>query len=114
MSSMQTIAGRELEINKQGHLSLFEDWDPGIAEALAEEEGLTLTECHWAVINFLRDYYGTHEIPPSPRVVIKEVGAHVSPHIPCTRKHLEGLFPSGGCKQACRLAGLPRSYCHSC
>ncbi|WP_296805541.1 TusE/DsrC/DsvC family sulfur relay protein [Thiocapsa sp.] len=113
MSAMQ-IAGRQLEINKQGHLAYFDDWEPSVATALAEEEGLSLTECHWAVINFLRDYYATHEMPPSPKVVIKTVGAHVSPHTPCSRKHLEGLFPNGGCKQACRLAGLPRYYCHSC
>lgn len=113
MSAMQ-IAGRQLEINKQGHLAYFEDWEPSVATALAEAEGLSLTECHWAVIHFLREYYATHEMPPSPRLVIKTVGAHVSPHVPCSRKHLEGLFPNGGCKQACRLAGLPRYYCHSC
>ncbi|MBK1646646.1 TusE/DsrC/DsvC family sulfurtransferase [Thiocapsa imhoffii] len=113
MSAMQNL-GQQLEFNKQGHLARFDDWNPSVAQALAEEEGLALTECHWAVIDFLREYYGTHEIPPSPRVVIKTVGARVSPHVSCSRKHLEALFPNGGCKQACRLAGLPRYYCHSC
>jgi tRNA 2-thiouridine synthesizing protein E len=111
MSAMQ-IAGRELELNRKGHLARFDDWDRDIAQALAEEEGLALTDCHWSVINFLRDYYGTHEIPPSPRVVIKSIGSELSAHVPCTRKHLESLFPGGGCKQACRIAGLPDYYCH--
>jgi tRNA 2-thiouridine synthesizing protein E len=111
MSAMQ-IAGRELELNRKGHLARFDDWDRDIAQALAEEEGLALTDCHWSVINFLRDYYGTHEIPPSPRVVIKSIGSEISAHVPCTRKHLESLFPGGGCKQACRIAGLPDYYCH--
>ena len=113
MSTAQ-ITGRQLEFNKQGHLVAFDAWDHEVAEALAEEEGLTLTDCHWKVIHFLRDYYATHEMPPSPRVVIKSIGHEVSEHVPCTRKHLESLFPNGGCKQACRVAGLPRSYCHSC
>jgi tRNA 2-thiouridine synthesizing protein E len=108
------IAGREVELNKIGHLTTFDHWDPTIASALAKDDGLELTECHWAVIHFLRDYYATHEIPPSPRLVIKTVGAQVSPHVPCSRKHLEALFPNGGCKQACRIAGLPSYYCHSC
>ncbi len=113
MSSMQ-IAGRDLEFNGQGYLARFEDWDPSLAEALAEEEGLTLSECHWKVIEFLRDFYHTHELPPSPRVVIRSIGRELSEHVPCTRKHLDALFPDGGCKQACRVAGLPSYYCHSC
>ncbi|NKN31765.1 TusE/DsrC/DsvC family sulfur relay protein [Marichromatium bheemlicum] len=108
------IAGRALEFDKKGHLVHFEDWDRELAEALAEEEGLTLGECHWKVIEFLRAYYAMHEIPPSPKVVIRTIGSEVSAHVPCTRKHLEALFPGGGCKQACRIAGLPRYYCHSC
>ena len=111
MTAMQ-IAGRELELNRKGHLARFDDWDRDIAEALAEEEGLSLTACHWDVIQFLRDYYAMHEIPPSPRVVIKGIGQAISAHVPCTRKHLESLFPRGGCKQACRIAGLPDYYCH--
>ena len=29
-------------------------------------------------------------------------------------KKLKEIFPLGGCKHACRLAGLPTSYCHAC
>lgn len=113
MSAMQ-IAGRQLELNKHGHLATFDHWEPEVAESLAAEDRLVLTDRHWAIINFLRDYYRTHEHPPSPRVIIKAVGDRVSPHAPCTRKALEALFPNGGCKQACRIAGLPEYYCHSC
>jgi tRNA 2-thiouridine synthesizing protein E len=105
------IAGRNLELNRKGHLARFDDWDRDIAEALANEEGLTLSECHWSVINFLRGYYATHEIPPSPRVVIKTIGHEISAHVRCTHKHLQSLFPRGGLKQACRIAGLPDYYC---
>lgn len=111
MPAMQ-IAGREFELNRRGHLARFTDWDRGIAEILAEEEGLSLNDCHWDVIRFMRDYYAMHEVPPSPRVVIKGVGQTVSAHVPCTPKHLESLFPRGGCKQACRVAGLPDYYRH--
>jgi tRNA 2-thiouridine synthesizing protein E len=102
---------RDLQLNRKGHLARFDDWSRDIAEALAEEEGLTLSECHWNVINFLRGYYTTHEIPPSPRVVIKTIGHEISAHVPCTKKHLQSLFPKGGLKQACRIAGLPDCYC---
>ena len=105
------IGERKLELKRNGHLARFEDWDGEVAEALAREEGLTLTDCHWNILNFLRDYYTTHEIPPSPRVVIKTIGHIISANVPCTHKHLKSLFPQGGLKQACRIAGLPDSYC---
>ncbi|MGD8207994.1 MAG: TusE/DsrC/DsvC family sulfur relay protein [Thiohalocapsa sp.] len=113
MTAVQ-IAGREVHFNKKGHLAHFDRWDNTLAEALAAEVGLTLTECHWSVINFLREYYAFHEMPPSPKVIIRAIGHDVSRHTPCTRKTLEALFPEGGCKQACRIAGLPEYYCHSC
>jgi tRNA 2-thiouridine synthesizing protein E len=113
MTAVQ-IAGRDVLFNKKGHLASFRDWDNELADALAAEEGLKLSDCHWTVINFLREYYAFHEMPPSPKVIIREIGHQVSAHTPCTRKSLDSLFPSGGCKQACRIAGLPEYYCHSC
>jgi tRNA 2-thiouridine synthesizing protein E len=113
MTALQ-IAGREVQFNKKGHLASFQDWDDDLAKALAAEGGLDLTDCHWTVIHFLREYYAFHEMPPSPKVIVREIGHHVAHHAPCTRKNLEALFPDGGCKQACRIAGLPDYYCHSC
>ena len=114
MHFVGNIAGREVHFNEKGHLARFQEWDDELARALAAEDGLTLTDCHWSVIEFLREYYAFHEIPPSPRVIIRAIGEKVSQHTPCTRKKLEGLFPNGGCKQAYRIAGLPDYYCHSC
>ena len=65
-------------------------------------------------IGFLRDYYRKYETSPSPRVVVGGIGHKLTLNAPCTRKTLEALFPQGGCKQACRIAGLPDYYCHAC
>lgn len=108
------IAGHDLNLNKKGYLERFEDWNRDVALNLAAGDGLSLKDSHWKVIEFLRDYYTTHEIPPTPRVVVKAIGEAISPHVPCTLKHLTDLFPNGGCRQACRLAGLPAYYCHGC
>lgn len=53
MSTMQ-IVGRDLTFNKQRLLANFDDWSMSVAEALAEDEGLVLSECHWEIIHFLR------------------------------------------------------------
>ena len=113
MSAMH-IAGQKLELNQNGHLARFDDWNKEIAEGLAKQEGLSLTDCHWSVINYLRSYYSEFETSPSPRLVIQNIGDKLTMNAPCTRKTLQALFPDGGCKQACRLAGLPEYYCHSC
>lgn len=114
MFTTTQIEGREPAFNKQGYLACFGDWSEDIALMLAQEEGLVLSACHWKVIHFLRDYYAVNEMPPSPRVILKSIGDELSAHVPCTRQHLERIFPHGGCKQACRVAGLPRHYCQSC
>jgi len=103
-----------LRYNEKGYLADFDTWDENVARTLAAEQGLELSDCHWAVIRFLREYYAFHEIPPSPEVVMRGVGHQISPHVPCKRRDLKRLFPDGGCKQACRIAGLPTHYCHSC
>lgn len=56
MTAMQ-ISGREVHFNQKGHLASFTDWDDDLARALAADEGLSLTDCHWTVIQFLREYY---------------------------------------------------------
>lgn len=114
MSTQVELAGRKLAINPQGFLVHFDAWTRAVGEAIAEQEGLTLADCHWTVIEFLRAYYHEFEHPPSPRLVIRAIGEQLTLNAPCTRRTLEGLFPNGGCKQACRIAGLPDYYCHSC
>jgi tRNA 2-thiouridine synthesizing protein E len=113
MSSMQ-VAGRELALGPKGFLASFDAWNHDVAEAMAAEQGLVLTRRHWAVIEFLRDYYSEFGHPPSPRLIIQAVGGQLTVDAPCTRRTLESLFPGGACKQACRIAGLPEYYCHSC
>jgi tRNA 2-thiouridine synthesizing protein E len=103
-----------IELNQKGFLAHFDDWNADLATALAAEAGLTLTDCHWNVIQFMRDYYVAHQIPPSPRVVVKSIGEEISEHVPCTRRHFDALFPNGGCRLACRIAGLPDYYLCGC
>ncbi|MCB1852465.1 MAG: TusE/DsrC/DsvC family sulfur relay protein [Gammaproteobacteria bacterium] len=112
MASIQ-LNGREIRLNDKGYLANFEDWDQSVAEALASLDQMNLTRCHWIAINFLRDFYRKFEVPPSPRILLKAVGNQISEN-GCSRKDLDLIFPKGGCKHACRLAGLPDAYCHAC
>ena len=107
------IEGRSVDVGPKGFLASFTDWDEDVARALAAADGLELQECHWKAIRFIRSYFQQFEIPPLPRVMIREVGDELSSYR-CTYKTLKQLFPNGGCRQACRLAGLPDYYCTAC
>ncbi|MEI6415647.1 MAG: TusE/DsrC/DsvC family sulfur relay protein [Pseudomonadota bacterium] len=106
--------GRSLALNDKGFLADFTHWDDEVAEIIALEEGLLLSDRHWAIIHFLRDYYAEFHTPPTPRLVVKAVGSQIERRgIPCTTETIRGLFPSGGCHQACRIAGLPETFCRT-
>ena len=107
------VQGRSVALDPKGFMVDFDAWDESVAEAIAAEDELELKDGHWKAIRFIREYYQKFEIPPSPRVMIKEVGDQLSEYR-CTYGTLKELFPKGGCKQACKLAGLPDYYCHAC
>ncbi|MCK5648266.1 MAG: TusE/DsrC/DsvC family sulfur relay protein [Gammaproteobacteria bacterium] len=102
---------KDIEFNSKGYLINFDAWSKDFAIEMAQEHNLELTECHWHIINFLRDYYIEFGIAPDPREIIKKLGKVINPDTPCTKKRLEGLFSNGGCKLACKIAGLPDCHC---
>jgi len=107
------VGEKQIKINQEGYLVNFGDWNEETAKAMAEVDHLELSDCHWIAINFMRNFYREYEVPPPPRVVIKAIGDKINAR-GCSNKTLEQTFPLGGCKQACRLAGLPAYYCHAC
>ena len=101
----------ELEFNSKGYLFNFDAWNRDLAIQMAKENDIELTDCHWLIINFLREYYMEYDIAPEPRIIIKSLGKQINPTEPCTKKQLEGLFAQGGCEVACKIAGLPNCHC---
>jgi len=94
--------GKKIRVNEEGFLVNPEEWDEEIADLLAkEEEGIdALTEDHWAVINYIREYYLEKSLAPMVRKICKTTGFQL--------KYIFELFPSGPAKGACKLAGLPK------
>ena len=45
------------ETDKEGFLRNTGDWNPAIAERLADLDGITLTDDHWEVNHLVRDYF---------------------------------------------------------
>ena len=101
------VKGKEMAVDEEGYLVNLADWNEDVANVMAAEDNLTLTENHWEVINFLRDYYAEYQIAPAIRVLTKAIGKKLGLE-KGNSKYLYELFPYGPAKQACRYAGLPK------
>jgi len=68
------VDGKSYETDEEGYLVNLSEWVPGIASVMAKEDDLELTDEHWEIINFLREYYEEYQIAPAVRVLTKAVG----------------------------------------
>ncbi len=96
-----------MQLDAEGYLLDPADWNEQVAEALAREEGIALSEEHWAVIRFMREYYERHHIAPDARHAIKHLAEYKGAG-KAGRNDLFVLFPYGYVKQACKIAGMRR------
>ena len=96
------LAGKEFEVDEDGFIQNTELWDEAVAAELAKrEEGIEpMTEDHWKVVRYLRNYYLEFKTAPMIRKLCKETA------FPLQR--IYDLFPSGPAKGACKVAGLPK------
>jgi tRNA 2-thiouridine synthesizing protein E len=86
-----------------GFLIAMSSWSMELAEELARKNDIgPLTNDHWAVIEFVKDYYA--KLGEGPPIV------KISKHTGFSSKHICQLFPCGVARGAYRLAGLPRPH----
>ena len=107
MANTIDVNGKTVETDEEGYLTNLADWDKDVAKVLADQDSLELTESHWEVIDFLREYYEEYQIAPAVRVLTKAIGKKLGKD-KGNSKYLYELFPYGPGKQACRFAGLPK------
>jgi tRNA 2-thiouridine synthesizing protein E len=95
------LNGQMFEVDEDGFLQEPDKWNEAIAAALASKEGVTdLSETHWKVMNYLRNYFIENGIAPMVRKLTKETGVDL--------KEIYRLFPQGPANSACKWAGLPK------
>ena len=96
----------DINTNEQGFLIHAEDWNKTIAELLAERNNILLTEAHWEIIYFIRDYYQQYKHLPNARVFTKAIAKTLGEEKGNSR-YLLKLFENP-LKQSCLIAGLPK------
>ena len=57
---------KTIDTDKQGYLLDHTQWSKQLAPIIAEQENISLSEQHWEVINFVREFYLEYNTSQSP------------------------------------------------
>jgi tRNA 2-thiouridine synthesizing protein E len=107
MNNSIDFNGRAIAIDSNGYLIDHTEWSESLAETIAAQENIALTEQHWQVVRFVRQFYEEYETSPAIRVLVKSLSAEFGPDVGNSR-YVQRLFPKGPAKQATKIAGLPK------
>ncbi len=99
--------GQQYPTDTQGFLKQRLSWSADLGRHMAALDGVTLTQEHWEVIHYFREYYEDYNIPPPMRMVIR-VFRKAFGEENANSRYLLQLFPEGATKAASKFAGLPK------
>lgn len=99
--------GQVIETDQHGYLIDLTEWHEELATLLAKTDELVLTEAHWEIIRFVREFYLTYNTSPAIRALTKALKIKLGEDKASSR-YLFRLFPDGPAKQATKYAGLPK------
>ena len=97
----------QLPRDKEGYLTDDSVWNEAVAVAISQAEDLELTDDHWQVIHYVRQFYEEFNTSPSIRPLVKYLAQQWSKD-KGNSIYLHLLFPEGPAKQATKIAGLPK------
>jgi tRNA 2-thiouridine synthesizing protein E len=103
------IDGKIIPTTASGFLENIEDWSEAIANQIAEQEGVNMSDRHWDLINYLRDeFLNNAGNQPNTRNMVKALSKKWDDKS-VNAKSLYDLFPGDPSKQAGKIGGLPES-----
>jgi TusE/DsrC/DsvC family sulfur relay protein len=83
-----------------GHLADASAWTRPLGEVLAQMQGVTTTDAHWAVIDAARIDFGATGVSPNIRRLTQIASV--------TTKDIYALFPKAPGRTIAKIAGLPK------
>ncbi|MGA1236170.1 MAG: TusE/DsrC/DsvC family sulfur relay protein [Limisphaerales bacterium] len=98
--AQKQLAGLTIDTDDEGYLTNHSQWNKDVAAAIAQEEGITLSDGHWKVLDFIDKDFQEKGVVPGMRRMNKVGG------IPT--KDLYSLFPDGPIKKAAKISGYPK------
>ncbi len=100
--------GQTYKLTFHGNLQDGSQWNEKVTEFMAKKEGITLTDEHWELIAFLRQFYFKYGITPMVKLLQKHLSKKLGKE-KGSEDYLYNLFPEGSARQGLRIAGLPES-----
>jgi len=97
--SQKIIAGITVDVTDEGYLTNPAQWTKEIALEIAKEEGIELTDKHFAVLDFIRERYKKGD-----NLTIRSVGNSGITDI----KGFYQFFPGAPMKKAAQVAGITK------
>lgn len=105
---MNTTQVVKFSVLTNGRLSNLNDWTPDIANELAKQDEISLTNAHWDLITLLRGYYAVFKISPTRKLLKREISKNLGPEL-ANDDYLVSLFPNDIQIQGTKIAGIPVS-----
>ena len=93
----KTYGGVTVDVDADGFMTDPGQWTKEVAQGLAEDVGITLTDRHWVVLDFVRQDSVDQGEPPGVRRITKLTDVSM--------KEIYQLFPKGPGILASKLAG---------
>lgn len=107
VSSVLQCNGQQIATTKDGFLVNPSDWNETVAVALAGSVPILLTDAHWEIIRYIRDYYQKFRHLPNNRMFVKGVSLMLG-EAKGNSIYLNALFAGSPVRFACLVAGLPK------
>ncbi len=95
----KTIGQATISVDQEGYLTDFSQWNKEIGTEIAKEQGIEMTDKHWAIIDYIQQKFKEEE-PLSIRGIKKSGVIDI--------KEFYALFPGGPLKKATMIAGIPK------
>ncbi len=94
-------------LDEHGHLADASNWSVQVAELLALNDGVELSNEHWELIDFVRSYHADYATAPGMRLLVASVKRRLGPDKASSR-YLYRLFPDSPARQLACYAGLSK------
>ena len=109
------VGAKTIETDEEGYLLNPDDWTEKVAEEMAyqlsQQDNVKLTETHWGLIEYFRDYYRENKVHPTMHKLVMTLGKYHGQHFhdhESYKTFLYKMFPGGPVPELCKLAGLPK------
>jgi tRNA 2-thiouridine synthesizing protein E len=106
------LPGGMVETDEAGYLVDPADWTAEFALHIAARDQIDMTELHWQIIEFMRQYLDEYGVAADVRHVQTYLAETQDLDKHAAKARLYELFPAGHVQHTCKMAGMrqPRAW----